>query len=191
MPSPQDPASSPPQQPGPYDDTPAPFADNNRDMYTTPNYGDQFLNEQLTRNVMLFQTDIKPFSQEFLADQGLSVGCKTFWKKLHISLFDMSKILSLLQQQTFSYEESILHAKLLVNMGKVHYETFDYHNPLALTLPDEALYNYRHFLTRAVGGKEREYQSRIAFTNDSTQTQIIKDARGPPKKGRFFGLLPW
>lgn len=158
-------------------------------MFDTPAYNNQFLNEQLSRNVMLFQTDIKPFAQEFLESQGISVGCKVFWKKLHVSLFDMSKILSQLDQKTFSFEESILYARLLVNMGKVHYETFDYHNPLTLTMQEETLYNYRHFLTRAVGGKEREYQSRIAFSNDSTQTQVIKDMRGPPRKGRFFGLL--
>jgi hypothetical protein len=101
----------------------------------------------------------------------------------------MSKILSMLDARTFSFEESILWAKLLVNMGKVHYETFDYNNPLALTIPEETMYNYRHFLTRAVMGKEREYQSRIAFSNDNTQTQVIKDMRGPQKKGRFFGLF--
>jgi hypothetical protein len=160
-------------------------------VFNTPNYGDQFLNEQLIRNTMLFQTDIKPFVIDFMDEENtaLSVGCRTFWKKLHISLFDMSKILSMLEQKTFSFEESILWAKLLVNMGKTHYETFDYHNPLALTLQEETMYNYRHFLTRSVGGKEREYQSRIAYSNESTQTQVIKDMRGTPKKGRFFGLF--
>jgi hypothetical protein len=160
-------------------------------LYQTPNYGDQFLNEQLVRNTMLYGTDIKPFTVDFLDEEStaLSVGCRTFWKKLHVSLFDMSKILSMLEAKTFSFEESILWARLLVNMGKTHYETFDYNNPLALTLQEETLYNYRHFLTRSVGGKEREYQSRIAYSNDSTQTQIVKDMRGPPKKGRFFGLF--
>jgi hypothetical protein len=150
-----------------------------------------FLNEQLVRNTMLWETDLKQFGVDHLTEQKNSVGFINTWKKLTVGTFDRTKILGILDAKTFSYEEAVLRFRLRVNLGKTHYETFDLDTPQSLTVPIDMENDFRFYLTRAVGGKEREYQSKIMFGNENTNTSIIKDMRAPGNGGkkRFFGLF--
>jgi hypothetical protein len=188
-----------------------PIQNQNPPPYIDPNYGDPynpmmsgyadhaglirsdqqaFINEQLARNTMLWDTDLKEFGTEHLDALNNSVGFVNTWKRLVVGLFDRTKILGILNPKTFSYEEAVLRYRLRVNLAKCHYETFDLDTPQSLTVPIDTENDFRFFLTRAVDGKEREYQSRIMFGNENSQTSIIKDMRAPNGgKKRFFGLF--
>lgn len=149
----------------------------------------QYLNEALVRQSNLCQTDLKPFALKYLNDQSNSVGFREDFKKIYVSAFDQSKILSRLKPDTISFEESSLLLELRLNMAKVHWETFDLDTPNSLTLNEDVLNDYMHFITGAVGGDEREKQAKVQFSTDSQSTQVIKDMRTPNKPKKFFGLF--
>lgn len=152
---------------------------------------ERFLNEQLIKNSLLCETEIKPQNLSWIDIQSLSYSCIQGWRKIWISLFDNSKILSLLSAKTFSAFESKLRARLIMNLNRVGYETFDLDNPVVLTLPMQTELDYMHYLSRGTDGLENALQHKFTVAQESTNTQIIKDARQKEKKpGRLFGLMP-
>lgn len=172
-----------------YDDTDIEFPDGrNIDRQPTPDQ--QFINEAFIKKAQLAETDIKNYSISWIEMQTLSVGCQRIWKKLWNSAFDRSKILSLLGQKTFTQLESVIRLRIMMTINKVNYETFDLDNPVVVSLPMQTEWDFMHYLSRAENGYEIERQHKITMASESTQTQVIKDARTSNKpKSRFFGLL--
>lgn len=148
-----------------------------------------FSQEALTNKAQLRETEIKPKSIEWLNDQGLSKGCREAWKKLLISTFDKSKILSITDDKNLSQMESVLHLELAMNFLRLQYQTFDLDNPLLMQLEQITVWDFRHILTRTRDGYEIGQQHKMSYSTEQTQTQVIKDARGGKKPGRLFGLL--
>ena len=159
------------------------------DYYNVPTPSAQYLNEALVRQSSLCQTDLKPFALKYLDDQSNSVGFREDFKKVYVSAFDQSKILSRLKNETLTFEESSLLMELRLNMGKTHWETFDLDTPNSLTLREDIMNDYQHFITGAVGGDEREKQAKVQFSQEQQSTQVIKDMRAPGKGKKFFGLF--
>jgi hypothetical protein len=149
----------------------------------------QFSIEAIINKAQLRETDIQPKSIQWLDFQGLSVGCREAWKKLLISTFDKSKILSITDEKNFSQMESALNLELAMNFLKLQYQTFDLDNPLILQLEQLTRWDFRHILTRTGDGFEIKQQHKFSTENVTTSTQVIKDARGGKKPGRFFGLF--
>jgi hypothetical protein len=154
---------------------------------------DRFMNEALVRQSMLCETEIKPYSIDHLKDIDMSMGFINSMTKVVMSAFDNSKILSKLQdgkEGTMSGTESIIRLRLRLNLGKLHYETFDCDSPNALTIPEDILWDYIHYITRAEKGWENELQHKYSVSQESTSTQIIKDQRqGSQPKKKFFGVF--
>lgn len=151
---------------------------------------ERFWAEAIANKAQLCETDIKPQSIRWVDLQGLSKGAANAWKKLWISTFDKSKILSLTSEKNFSQMESVLNLRLIMNMQKLQYEVFDLDNPVVVSLQQITEWDYRHFITRAEGGYEIERQHKATFSQETTNTQVIKDARSNPgQKKRFFGLM--
>jgi len=149
----------------------------------------QFSIEALANKAQLRETEIQPKSITWLDEQGLSKGCREAWKKLLISTFDKSKILSITDEKNFSQMESALNLELSMNFLRLQYQTFDLDNPIILQLEQITLWDFRHILTRTRDGYEIGQQHKVSYSTEQTQTQVIKDARGGKKPGRFFGLL--
>ena len=174
-----------------YDDDQEPDGTGNNGGVRTPE--DRFMNEALVRQSMLCETEIKSYSIDHLKDIDMSAGFIHSMTKLVMSAFDNSKILSKLQEGkegTLSATESIIRLRIRLNLGKLHYETFDCDSPNALTIPEDILWDYIHYITRAEKGWENELQHKYTVAQESTSTQIIKDARaGSQPKKKFFGVF--
>lgn len=178
----------PPEQPP--EQIPAPPAyQQSPDYWGMPAPSSQFMQEALVRQSSLCQTELKPFALKYLDDQSNSVGFREDFKKVYVSAFDQSKILSRLKNETLTFEESSLLMELRLNMGKTHWETFDLDTANSLTLHEDIMNDYQHFITGAVGGDEREKQSKVLYAQEASSTQVIKDMRAPGKGKRFFGLF--
>ena len=154
---------------------------------------DRFLNEALIRQSMLCETDLKTYYVNYIKNLEMSKGFIDSMCEVVESAFDNSKILSKLDDGNsgvMSAVESVIRLRIRLNLGKLHYEPFDNDSPHALTLPEDIVRDYIHFITRAQKGWERELQQKVTFSQEQTSTQIIKDARtsSQPKK-KFFGML--
>jgi len=150
----------------------------------------RYYNEQLLKNALLCETDIKPKSIDWIQIQSLSKGCIEIWSKLWMSAFDNSKILSLINDKTFTQFESIIRLRILMNMNKLNYETFDLDNPLTVSIQQQTEWDYSHYITRSLNGLENELQHKYTVEQNSTNTQIVKDYRQQNKPRKLFGLLP-
>jgi hypothetical protein len=158
-------------------------------VYNTSQPDQQFLNEALVKKAQLCETDIKPQAIQWSDLQSLSRGCINSWKKLWISAFDRTKILSLLSEKNYTQFESVLNLRIIMNLNKLQYEPFDLDNPVIISLQQQTEWDYRHFITRAENGYEIGQQHKVTMSSENTSTQILKDARQPQKKGRLFGLM--
>ena len=154
---------------------------------------DRFMNEALVRQSMLCETEIKQHLIEYIRSLEMSKGFIDSMCEIVFSAFDNSKILSKLQDGNngiLSAEESVIRLRIRLNLGKLHYEPFDCDSPHALTLPEDILWNYIHYITRAEKGWENELQHKYTVAQEQTSTQIIKDARtGSQPKKKFFGMF--
>lgn len=158
-------------------------------VWNTSQPDQQFLNESLVKKAQLCETDIKPQSIDWSDVQSLSRGCINSWKKLWISAFDRTKILSMLNEKNYTQFESVLNLRIIMNLNKLQYETFDLDNPVIVSLQQQTEWDYRHFITRAENGYEIGQQHKFTTSSENVSTSIVKDARQPQKKGRLFGLL--
>lgn len=153
---------------------------------------DLYMNEALVRQSRLCETDIKPYSISQLEKMDMSQGFIDSMQKVVMSAFDNSKILARLSSEkgsTMSPQESIIRLRIRLNLGKLHYETFDLDSPWSLTLPEDILNDSIHYITRAEKGWENELQHKYQTAQELTSTQIIKDNRGGPPRKKMFGLF--
>lgn len=179
-----------PQEPDVFDNTDQYFNSQQQPDYGGRSADESFINESLARSQKLLETDLKPFNIEWFGVQSLSTSCKKTLMKLNMSIFDSTKALAKLTQAGYSYKESVLELRIIVNQGRANYKSYDRLNPALPVVEEQLITDYKHIITRAENGWEREQQGKIATSSEQTQTIVQKDMRSnkPAKRG-FFGLF--
>ena len=150
----------------------------------------RYSDQQIVRNARLCETDLREWYISHVEKQTASVSWKEGRRRLVMTFFDNSKVLSWLdsdREGALTTRISILKARILVNLTHAADKPSDRKNAQLITFDETLINNYEHFISRASGMKEREMQGKIQMQNDSTQT--IRQINQQPEKRGIGGAL--
>jgi len=156
-----------------------------------PSPENRFANEQIVRNALLCETDLREWFCSNADKQTASVAWKGGMKRLIMSAFDNSKVLSWLDSGRvggLSTTESILQFRILINLFNASIKASDRKNPSLITFTEAILWNYRHYVSRASGMKEREMQGRVTIDQKTENVSTVRNINvEPPEKKHGLG----